>query len=266
MIDYREIIRLKSADYSNTSVASSTGSSRNKVADIWKKAQEKQIEWPIPNDFTNKDLKAILYPQETVEQTRLLPDYEYVYNELARPGVTLSLLWAEYCIKCQYAGKIAYQYTQFNEKYHAYASSKKATLRLKHKPGDELEVDWVGNTLSVTDQLTGLTDPAYIFAACLPCSMYGYAEAFPDMKAPNWIEAHIHAYEFFGGATRILIPDNLKTGVIKNTRTELILNRSYHEMAEHYGTAIIPARPLKPKDYRRINVIGNLRLQTPNYQ
>ncbi|HBT85758.1 MAG TPA: IS21 family transposase, partial [Porphyromonadaceae bacterium] len=109
MIDYREIIRLKSADYSNTSVASSTGSSRNKVADIWKKAQEKQIEWPIPNDFTNKDLKAILYPQETVEQTRLLPDYEYVYNELARPGVTLSLLWAEYCIKCQYAGKIAYQ-------------------------------------------------------------------------------------------------------------------------------------------------------------
>ena len=118
-------------------------------------------------------------------------------------------MWAEYCIQCQDAGKIAYQHTQFNEKYHAYASSKKATLRLKHKPGDELEVDWIGDTLSVTDPLTGLTDQAYVFVACLPCSMYGYAEAFPDMKAPHWIEAHIHAYDFFGGVTRILIPDKL---------------------------------------------------------
>lgn len=183
MIDYREIIRLKSADYSNTSVAASTGSSRNKIADIWKKAQEKQIGWPIPDNLTNEDLKAILYPQEATEQSRLMPDYEYVYNELAKSGVTLSLLWAEYCIKCQDAGKIAYQHTQFNEKYHAYASSKKATLRLTHKPGDELQVDWVGDTIPVTDPLTGLTDPAYV---------------------------HVHAYEFFGGVTRILIPDNLK--------------------------------------------------------
>lgn len=90
--------------------------------------------------------------------------------------------------------------------------------------------------------------PAYIFVAVLPCSLYGYAEAFPDMKSNHWIEAHVHAYSFFGGVTRILVPDNLKTGVIKNTRTELVLNRSYHEMAEHYGTAIIPARPVKPKD------------------
>lgn len=90
--------------------------------------------------------------------------------------------------------------------------------------------------------------PAYIFVAVLPCSLYGYTEAFPDMKSNHWIEAHVHAYSFFGGVTRILVPDNLKTGVIKNTRTELILNRSYHEMAEHYGTAIIPARPVKPKD------------------
>lgn len=182
MIDYREIIRLKSADYSNISVASSTGNSRNKVADIWKKAQEKQLSWPIPDTLTNEDLKGILFPQEATEQSRLLPDYEYVYNELAKPGVTLSLLWAEYCIKCQNAGKSAYQHTQFNEKYHAYTSSKKATLRLKHKPGDELEVDWVGDTIPVTDPLTGLTDPAYVFVACLPCSMYGYAEAFPNYE------------------------------------------------------------------------------------
>lgn len=112
-----------------------------------------------------------------------------------------------------------------------------------------MEVDWVGDTLKVYDAASCCDIPAYIFVAVLPCSLYGYAEAFPDMKSNHWIEAHIHAYSFFGGVTRILVPDNLKTGVIKNTRAELVLNRSYHEMAEHYGTAIIPARPVN----RRIN-------------
>lgn len=111
-----------------------------------------------------------------------------------------------------------------------------------------MEVDWIGDTLKVYDAASCCEIPAYIFVAVLPCSLYGYAEAFPDMKSNHWIEAHVHAYSFFGGVTRILVPDNLKTGVIKNTRTELILNRSYHEMAEYYGTAIIPARPVKPKD------------------
>ena len=89
---------------------------------------------------------------------------------------------------------------------------------------------------------------AYVFVACLPCSLYCYAEATPDMKTPSWIQAHIHAYDYFGGVTRILMPDNAKVAVLKNTRTETVLNRSYQEMAEHYGTAIVPARPVSPKD------------------
>ena len=107
-----------------------------------------------------------------------------------------------------------------------------------------MEVDWVGDTLKVYDATSCCDIPAYIFVAVLPCSLYGYAEAFPDMKSNHSIEAHIHAYSFFGGSCT----SNLKTGVIKNTRAELVLNRSYHEMAEHYGTAIIPARPVKSKD------------------
>ena len=209
MIDYREVIRLKTMDYSNSRVASSTGCSRNKVAEIWKLAQDRQIAWPIPSSLTNEELKKILYPEAGIKDTRMMPDYEYIYNELAKPSVTLSLLWAEYCIKCEAAGKIPYQHTQFNERYHAYASSKKATLRLKRKPGEQLEVDWVGDTMHVTDPETGNPMTAYVFVACLPCSMYGYAEAFPDMKTQNWITAHVHAYDFFGGVTRILVPDNL---------------------------------------------------------
>jgi len=248
MTDYREIIRLHSLKFSNVAIANSLCCSRNTVSEVLKLAETHSLEWPIPETLTNRDIEHLFYPGRGNNEGRRLPDYEYVYNELAKPGVTLSLLWAEYCAKCEAEHTIPYQHSQFNDKYHAYAASKKATLRIKRKPGETMEVDWVGDTLKVYDAASCSDIPAYIFVAVLPCSLYGYAEAFPDMKSNHWIEAHIHAYLFFGGVTRILVPDNLKTGVIKNTRTELILNRSYHEMAEHYGTAIIPARPVKPKD------------------
>ena len=248
MIDYREIIRLKNLKFSNVAIANSLCCSRNTVSEVLKLAESHSLEWPIPETLTNKDIEQLCYPGRGTNEGRRLPDYEYIYNELAKPGVTLSLLWAEYCAKCEAEHTIPYQHTQFNEKYHAYAASKKATLRIKRKPGETMEVDWIGDTLKVYDSANCCEISAYIFVAVLPCSLYGYAEAFPDMKSNHWIEAHVHAYSFFGGVTRILVPDNLKTGVIKNTRTELILNRSYHEMAEHYGTAIIPARPVKPKD------------------
>lgn len=248
MTDYREIIRLHSLKFSNVSIANSLCCSRNTVSEVLKLAETHSLEWPIPETLSNKDIEYLFYPNRGNNEGRRLPDYEYVYNELAKPGVTLSLLWAEYCAKCEAEHTIPYQHSQFNDKYHAYAASKKATLRIKRKPGETMEVDWVGDTLKVYDAASCCDIPAYIFVAVLPCSLYGYAEAFPDMKSNHWIEAHIHAYSFFGGVTRILVPDNLKTGVIKNTRAELVLNRSYHEMAEHYGTAIIPARPVKPKD------------------
>ena len=82
----------------------------------------------------------------------------------------------------------------------------------------------------------------------LPYSSYGYAEAFWDMKQPSWIAGHINAYEYFGGTTRILVPDNLKTSVTKHTKNEIVLNKAYQEMAEHYGTAVIPTRVRIPKD------------------
>lgn len=255
MTDYREIIRLHSLKFSNVSIANSLCCSRNTVSEVLKLAETHSLEWPIPETLSNKDIEYLFYPNRGNNEGRRLPDYEYVYNELAKPGVTLSLLWAEYCAKCEAEHTIPYQHSQFNDKYHAYAASKKATLRIKRKPGETMEVDWVGDTLKVYDAASCCDIPAYIFVAVLPCSLYGYAEAFPDMKSNHWIEAHIHAYSFFGGVTRILVPDNLKTGVIKNTRAELVLNRSYHEMAEHYGTAIIPARPVKPNAEGTVKVL-----------
>ena len=248
MVDYREIMRLHSLEFSNSAIAGSIRCSRNTASEVIKLAEEHGLEWPLPDSLTNEDLQQIFYPGKGVHQGHKIPDYEYIFNELAKPGVTLTLLWSEYCAQCEAEGLLPYQHTQFSDKYRAYASTTKATLRIKRKPGEMLEVDWAGDTMTVHDQALGMDIPAYVFASCLPCSMYGYVEAFPDMKSNHWIEGHVHAYAFYEGVTRILFPDNLKTGVIKNTRTDLILNRSYYEMAEHYGAAIIPARPIKPKD------------------
>lgn len=111
-----------------------------------------------------------------------------------------------------------------------------------------MQVDWAGDTLPIYDSVTGEITPAYLFIAVLPCSCYVYAEATADMKLENWLSYHVHAYEYIGGVTRLLIPDNLKTGITKNTRYETVLNRRYQELAEYYDTAIVPARVEHPKD------------------
>lgn len=126
MIDYREIIRLKNLKFSNVAIANSLCCSRNTVSEVLKLAESHSLEWPIPETLTNKDIEQLFYPGRGTNEGRRLPDYEYIYNELAKPGVTLSLLWAEYCAKCEAEHTIPYQHTQFNEKYHAYAASKKA--------------------------------------------------------------------------------------------------------------------------------------------
>ncbi len=132
-------------------------------------------------------------------------------------------------------------------------------MHIQRKPGELMEVDWAGQTAKLTDADTGEVLDAFIFVAVLPYSGYVYAEAFASQAQEVWIRAHVNAYCFFGGVTRILTPDNLKTGVIKNTRSELVLNKSYQEMAEHYGTAIIPARVRTPKDKATVEgAVGNI--------
>ena len=175
-------------------------------------------------------------------------DYEYIHTELSKKGVTLSLLWSEYCDKARMNGQKPYMSTQFGDKYRRWARVTKATMRITHKPGETMQVDWAGGTIPYFDSITGEEYKAYLFVAALPCSSYLYVEACEDMKLENWLMCHVHAYEYFGGVTRLLVPDNLKTGVTSNTRYETRLNESYQELAEYYGTAIVPARVRKPQD------------------
>ena len=138
--------------------------------------------------------------------------------------------------------------TQFGDKYRRWARVTKATMRVTHKPGNTMQVDWAGGTIPYYDSVTGEEYKACLFVAALPCSSYLYVEACTDMKQENWLMCHVHAYEYFGGVTRVLVPDNLRTGVTANTRYETQLNENYRELAEYYGTAIVPARVRKPQD------------------
>jgi len=121
-------------------------------------------------------------------------------------------------------------------------------MHIERKPGEQMEVDWAGQTSGICDNSTGEIIPAYIFVAVLPSSGYAYVEAFLSQNMEAWITAHVNVYKYFSGVTRIVIPDNLKTGVDRAHWYTPVINKTYNEMAEHYGTAVIPARVRKPKD------------------
>ena len=234
MVNYKEILRLAAEGTSQRQIAASVRSSRNKVNEVILAAKAANIEWPPEESVSNEQLGAILFPNRHISENPYLePDYARIHSELAKPKVTLTLLWDEYRRKAESLGKKPYMTTQYGDKYRTWARITKATMRIHHKPGDAMEVDWAGQTLPIYDSVTGETVPAYLFIAVLPCSGYTYAEICSDMKLENWLACHVHAYEYFGGVTRLLIPDNLKTGVTKNTRYETLLNRSYQEMAEY---------------------------------
>ena len=249
MVNYKEILRLSHEGYSQRQLESSLHCSRHTIREVLTAAKANGITYPLDDSFSNEQLEAILFPNRYAsDNAYLTPRFRYIHKELAKPKVTLTLLWDEYRQKAEALGKRPYMPTQFGDKYRAWARVTKATMRIHHKPGDTMEVDWAGQTLPIYDSVTGESYPVYLFVAVLPCSGYTYAEATSDMKLENWLNCHIHAYEYFGGATRLLIPDNLKTRVIKNSRYETVLNRSYQELAEYYDTAIVPARVEHPKD------------------
>lgn len=240
MVNYREILRL-SADpnVSQASIERSLGCSHHTIKNVVEAAERIGLKWPIDESLTNAGLQVLLFPERgNIDYLYVTPDFAYIHKELARPGTNLTLLHQEYQGSCYTKGQTPYMYTQFCDKYRSWARITKATMRIQHKPGDAMEVDWAGHTLSIYDSVTGEVTEVYLFIAVLPCSCFTYVELCEDMKIENWLLCHIHAYSYFGGVARLLIPDNLKTGVISNTRYETILNRSYQDLAEYYDTAI----------------------------
>lgn len=248
MINYRKILGMEFDGISQRTISSSTGHSRNTVAEVVQRAKERGLKG-LEETMNNQWLGTYLFPEKQAIEKGYCPvDFEWVHKELQKKNVTLMLLHHEYASAAREGGKVPYAYRTFAEKYGHFAKKHKLTMPIRRKPGEILEVDWAGTTLKIMDNSTGEVIPAYVFIATLPYSQLSYVEAFLDMKSPSWLRAHIHAFEYFGGVTEVLVPDNLKTGVTKPRRGDPLINEAYRELADYYRAVVVPSRVRKPKD------------------
>ena len=246
MTKYREIIRLTGLGFSQRNIMASCGVAQKTVVKVQKRAKELNISWPLDESMTDTELQRLMFSKESsVSKNKRMPDYDYIHKELLRNGVSKKLLWTEYMEDCRANGDEPLMYSQFC--YHI-------------QQDEQVEVDWAGDPATIIDPDTGEILKAYIFVGVMTYSQYAYVEAFLDMKQKSWITAHVHMYEFFGGVARILVPDNCKTAVVHNGGwKDQQINETYQEMAEHYGTAIIPARVRTPKDKPNAEgTVGNI--------
>ena len=200
---------------------------------------------PFPPTSRTRELELLLFPDKYRNTSRYAePDYAYIHRELARSGVTLPLLREEYTLQWQNALPVhpvlreVPPVGQSDQGHHAHP----AQARGRHGGG----LGRRRNSAVRFGHRRGVC--AYLFLAVLPCSYMVYSETREDMRIESWLLCRIHAYNYFGGVTRLLFPDNCKIATISNTRYEVIFNRSYQELAEHNGTAIVPARVRNPRD------------------
>lgn len=240
----REILRLHhTLHLSQREIAEATGCSLGTVSNVLQRARNAGIGYPLK--MTSKELGSLLYPPvlSAGSDQRTEPDLAYVHREMQRKGVTLTLLWEEY--KAEHPDGL--MFTQFCKRYRDFRKNNDVYMRRIYKAGDRVMVDWAGLTMHYQDP-RGIKQTVYLFVADLPASSYLYVEPFRDTALGAWINGHVHAFEAFGGVPRIVVPDNAKTAVIKADYYDPKLNKTYREMASHYGAAIIPARSGKPRD------------------
>jgi transposase len=207
-----EVLRLKwECGLSNRAIARSSSISHSTVAEYLQRAQEAGLSWPLPADLGEDTLYELLFPKAPQAGTRVipLPDWPLIHTELRKKGVTLRLLWVEY----REAHPDGYGHSQFCALYREWAKQLKPSMRLSHKGGEKVFVDYAGQTVPIVDPHTGEVDQAQIFIGVLGASSYTYAEAQESQDLPNWIGAHVRMFAFFGGTTEIVVPDNAKVGV-----------------------------------------------------
>jgi transposase len=244
----RELLRLHQGEgLSRRQAAIAAGMPYATAADHLARAERAGLGWPLPEGLDDGQLEARLFVPASARpptELRPMPDWVEVHRELHRKGVTLQLLWLEYRDR-QPEG---FGYSWFCHAYRLWAGRLDLVMRQVHRAGEKLFVDFAGMTLPITDPETGEVWQAELFVAVLGASSYTYAEAVASQALPHWIGAHVHAFVFFGGCPAIIVPDNLRSGVTRPHRYEPDLNRTYAELAAHYGAAVIPARSGKPRD------------------
>ena len=249
----REILRLRlDAGLSSQEAAGRMGVARSTLREMQHRFDRSGLPWPLPLDMTDTDLEARLYGEmgsKRGHRRRPEPDWAELTRELKRKHVTLQILWDEYIE----ANPDGYRYSRFCELYRSWEARLPVTMRQTHLGGDKLFVDYAGDTVPVIiDRRTGETRAAHLFVAVMGGSSLSFAHASWTEKLPDWIDAHVRAFAYFGGAARLIVPDNPKVAVIKACFYDPQVNRTYGEMAAHYDTALLPARPRRPRDKAKV--------------
>ena len=200
------------------------------------------------NSIDDEKLKAYIFPDPIKRPKEIEIDFNWVHKELARKNVTLMLLWKE----LSSVTPNFYKYSQFCHHHNAWKKSKDVTMRIVHKAGEKLFIDYAGTTVPIVNSKTGEVHEAQIFVSCLGASHLTYIEATWSQNSKDFISSNIHAFEFFGGIPELLVPDNLKSAVNLASKYEPGINQSYRAMAKYYGCVVIPARAYRPKDKAKV--------------
>ena len=236
-------------DRTNREIAQAIGTSPTTVGQYLRRAREAGFAYPLPEGLDDAAIETRLFPPVvSADVVRFEPDWAWVHREMRRKSVTLDLLWQEY--KAEHPD--GYRYSWFCERYRQWSGKLSVSMRQTHTPGEKLFVDYVGQTLPIIDGATGEIRQAQLFVAVLGASNYTYAEATWTQKLPDWIGSHVRTFEFLGGVTEIIVPDNLKSGVKHASYYDPEINPTYLDLARHYGVAVLPARPYKPKDKAKV--------------
>ena len=247
----REVLRLKwQCGLSDRDIAASCRIGPTAVRGYVHRARQAGLAWPLPDTLQDAQLEAMLFPPppKVAARDRPLPQWPEVHKQLGRKGVTLQLLWEEY----RRVHQNGYAYSCFCERYANWQKIAQPTMLQQHKAGDKLFVDYAGLTMPLTDPKTGEITQAQIFVAALGASNYTFAEATLSQSLPDWIGSHVRCFAFLGGVPRLVVPDNLKSGVTSPCRYEPDINPTYLALANHYGVAVVPARVRKPKDKAKV--------------
>ena len=248
----REVLRLHyDAGLGIRAISRSLKASPSTVREYLGRAKLQGLSWPLPESLDDAGLLQRLYPTPAPSSRRLLPpQWSQVHRELRGKGVTLALLWEEY----KAAHPEGMQYSWFCAQYRAWAAKVDVVMRQEHRAGERLFVDYAGHTVAVVSRETGERREAQVFVAVLGASSYTYAEATWTQTLPDWVASHVRAFEFFGGSTELLIPDNLRSAVSRANRYEPDTHPTYHDLACHYAVAVLPARVKKPRDKAKAEV------------
>ena len=235
------------AGASTRAIGRELGIAPSTVREYLGRAAAAGISWPLAADVTDESLEARLFVNAGVRAgTRLHaePDWPALVRELKRPGVNLLVLWDEY----REVHPTGYAYSRFCQLFREFEQRLSPTMRQQHVAGDKAFVDYSGKRVPIIDPATGEVRQAEIFVAVLGGSNLTYAEATWTQSLPDWIGAHVRMFRFYRAAPRLLVPDNLKSGINKASFYDPEVNRSYAAMAAHYSVGILPARPKRPRD------------------